>query len=182
MRNKHIRLATLLSVITPAILLGCSSQQAMLSQGSNPPTIVNPTHDAQAFYQALNHLILPPKTPQPAPQGVPDGGYKGVMPDGQEYTTYVKNGYFDEFLVVYYPNFVTQLRTDLVGGLYDGWVTVREPNSLIKQKALFHQGVVQQAILYNEKGKPAYHFWFTDEKPTSGIRYDDNGNAVESMF
>ena len=93
-----------------------------------------------------------------------------------------KNGYFDEFLVVYYPNFVTQLRTDLVNGLYDGWVTYRLSDSRIKQKVLFRQGGVQEAIVYNQAGNPEYHFWFTNEKPTSGMRYDNNGNAVESMF
>jgi antitoxin component YwqK of YwqJK toxin-antitoxin module len=138
--------------------------------------------DQQPFYDALNSLILPPKSPQAAPQGIADGPYNGVMPEGEQFTTFVKNGYFDEFLVVYYPNFVTQLRTDLVNGLYDGWVTYRLSDSRIKQKVLFRQGVVQEAIVYSQAGNPEYHFWFTNEQPTSGMRYDSNGNVVESMF
>ena len=136
----------------------------------------------QPFYDALNSLILPPKSPQAAPQGIADGPYNGVMPEGEQFTTFVKNGYFDEFLVVYYPNFVTQLRTDLVNGLYNGWVTYRLSDSRIKQKVLFRQGGVQEAIVYSQVGNPEYHFWFTNEQPTSGMRYDSNGNAVESMF
>lgn len=163
-------------------LSGCSSINALMAAGNNPPAIVNVTTDQQAFYQALNSLTLPPKTPQAAPPGVADGPYTGIMPDGQEYTTFIKQGYFEEFLVVSYPNFVTQLRTDLVNGLYDGWVTYRLPDSRIKQKVLFRQGVVQEAIVYNEADYPEYHFWLTNEQPTSGIRYDNKGNAIESMF
>lgn len=163
-------------------LAGCSSINEMMAEGSKPPAIVNVATDQQPFYDALNSLILPPKSPQAAPQGIADGPYNGVMPEGEQFTTFVKNGYFDEFLVVYYPNFVTQLRTDLVNGLYDGWVTYRLSDSRIKQKVLFRQGVVQEAIVYNQAGNPEYHFWFTNEQPTSGMRYDSNGNAVESMF
>lgn len=163
-------------------LAGCSSINEMMAEGSKPPAIVNVATDQQPFYDALNSLILPPKSPQAAPQGIADGPYNGVMPEGEQFTTFVKNGYFDEFLVVYYPNFVTQLRTDLVNGLYDGWVTYRLSDSRIKQKVLFRQGVVQEAIVYSQAGNPEYHFWFTNEQPTSGMRYDNNGNAVESMF
>ena len=161
---------------------GCSSINELMAEGSKPPAIVNVATDQQPFYDALNSLILPPKSPQAAPQGIADGPYNGVMPEGEQFTTFVKNGYFDEFLVVYYPNFVTQLRTDLVNGLYDGWVTYRLSDSRIKQKVLFRQGVVQEAIVYSQAGNPEYHFWFTNEQPTSGMRYDSNGNAVESMF
>ena len=163
-------------------LAGCSSINELMAEGSKPPAIVNVATDQQPFYDALNSLILPPKSPQAAPQGIADGPYNGVMPEGEQFTTFVKNGYFDEFLVVYYPNFVTQLRTDLVNGLYDGWVTYRLSDSRIKQKVLLRQGVVQEAIVYNQAGNPEYHFWFTNEQPTSGMRYDSNGNAVESMF
>ena len=163
-------------------LAGCSSINEMMAEGSKPPAIVNVATDQQPFYDALNSLILPPKSPQAAPQGIADGPYNGVMPEGEQFTTFVKNGYFDEFLVVYYPNFVTQLRTDLVNGLYDGWVTYRLSDGRIKQKVLFRQGVVQEAIVYSQAGNPEYHFWFTNEQPTSGMRYDSNGNAVESMF
>ena len=163
-------------------LAGCSSINEMMAEGSKPPAIVNVATDQQPFYDALNSLILPPKSPQAAPQGIADGPYNGVMPEGEQFTTFVKKGYFDEFLVVYYPNFVTQLRTDLVNGLYDGWVTYRLSDSRIKQKVLFRQGVVQEAIVYSQAGNPEYHFWFTNEQPTSGMRYDNNGNAVESMF
>ena len=163
-------------------LTGCSSINEMMAEGSKPPAIVNVATDQQPFYDALNSLILPPKSPQAAPQGIADGPYNGVMPEGEQFTTFVKNGYFDEFLVVYYPNFVTQLRTDLVNGLYHGWVTYRLSDSRIKQKVLFRQGVVQEAIVYSQAGNPEYHFWFTNEQPTSGMRYDNNGNAVESMF
>nr|WP_309596632.1 hypothetical protein [Moraxella osloensis] len=163
-------------------LAGCSSINELMAEGSKPPAIVNVATDQQPFYDALNSLILPPKSPQAAPQGIADGPYNGVMPEGEQFTTFVKNGYFDEFLVVYYPNFVTQLRTDLVNGLYDGWVTYRLSDSRIKQKVLFRQGVVQEAIVYSQAGNPEYHFWFTNEQPTSGMRYDSNGNAVESMF
>ena len=163
-------------------LAGCSSINELMAEGSKPPAIVNVATAQQPFYDALNSLILPPKSPQAAPQGIADGPYNGVMPEGEQFTTFVKNGYFDEFLVVYYPNFVTQLRTDLVNGLYDGWVTYRLSDSRIKQKVLFRQGVVQEAIVYNQAGNPEYHFWFTNEQPTSGMRYDNNGNAVESMF
>lgn len=178
-----LRVGTALTL--PAILFalaGCSSINEMMAEGSKPPAIVNVATDQQPFYDALNSLILPPKSPQAAPQGIADGPYNGVMPEGEQFTTFVKNGYFDEFLVVYYPNFVTQLRTDLVNGLYDGWVTYRLSDSRIKQKVLFRQGVVQEAIVYNQAGNPEYHFWFTNEQPTSGMRYDSNGNAVESMF
>lgn len=164
------------------VLAGCSSINELMAEGSKPPAIVNVATDQQPFYDALNSLILPPKSPQAAPQGIADGPYNGVMPEGEQFTTFVKNGYFDEFLVVYYPNFVTQLRTDLVNGLYDGWVTYRLSDSRIKQKVLFRQGVVQEAIVYSQVGNPEYHFWFTNEQPTSGMRYDNNGNAVESMF
>ena len=163
-------------------LAGCSSINELMAEGSKPPAIVNVATDQQPFYDALNSLILPPKSPQAAPQGIADGPYNGVMPEGEQFTTFVKNGYFDEFLVVYHPNFVTQLRTDLVNGLYDGWVTYRLSDSRIKQKVLFRQGVVQEAIVYSQAGNPEYHFWFTNEQPTSGMRYDNNGNAVESMF
>lgn len=163
-------------------LAGCSSINELMAEGSKPPAIVNVATDQQPFYDALNSLILPPKSPQAAPQGIADGPYNGVMPEGEQFTTFVKNGYFDEFLVVYYPNFVTQLRTDLVNGLYHGWVTYRLSDSRIKQKVLFRQGGVQEAIVYNQAGNPEYHFWFTNEQPTSGMRYDNNGNAVESMF
>lgn len=163
-------------------LAGCSSINELMAEGSKPPAIVSVATDQQPFYDALNSLILPPKSPQAAPQGIADGPYNGVMPEGEQFTTFVKNGYFDEFLVVYYPNFVTQLRTDLVNGLYDGWVTYRLSDSRIKQKVLFRQGVVQEAIVYSQAGNPEYHFWFTNEQPTSGMRYDNNGNAVESMF
>lgn len=163
-------------------LAGCSSINELMAEGSKPPAIVNVATDQQPFYDALNSLILPPKSPQAAPQGIADGPYNGVMPEGEQFTTFVKNGYFDEFLVVYYPNFVTQLRTDLVNGLYNGWVTYRLSDSRIKQKVLFRQGVVQEAIVYSQAGNPEYHFWFTNEQPTSGMRYDNNGNAVESMF
>ena len=163
-------------------LAGCSSINQLMAEGSKPPAIVNVATDQQPFYDALNSLILPPKSPQAAPQGIADGPYNGVMPEGEQFTTFVKNGYFDEFLVVYYPNFVTQLRTDLVNGLYDGWVTYRLSDRRIKQKVLFRQGGVQEAIVYNQAGNPEYHFWFTNEQPTSGMRYDNNGNAVESMF
>ena len=163
-------------------LAGCSSINELMAEGSKPPAIVNVATDQQPFYDALNSLILPPKSPQAAPQGIADGPYNGVMPEGEQFTTFVKNGYFDEFLVVYYPNFVTQLRTDLVNGLYDGWVTYRLSDSRIKQKVLFRQGVVQEAIVYSQAGNPEYHFWFTNEQPTSGMRYDNSGNAVESMF
>lgn len=163
-------------------LAGCSSINELMAEGSKPPAIVNVATDQQPFYDALNSLILPPKSPQAAPQGIADGPYNGVMPEGEQFTTFVKNGYFDEFLVVYYPNFVTQLRTDLVNGLYDGWVTYRLSDSSIKQKVLFRQGGVQEAIVYSQAGNPEYHFWFTNEQPTSGMRYDNNGNAVESMF
>lgn len=163
-------------------LAGCSSINELMAEGSKPPAIVNVATDQQPFYDALNSLILPPKSPQAAPQGIADGPYNGVMPEGEQFTTFVKNGYFDEFLAVYYPNFVTQLRTDLVNGLYDGWVTYRLSDSRIKQKVLFRQGVVQEAIVYSQAGNPEYHFWFTNEQPTSGMRYDNNGNAVESMF
>lgn len=163
-------------------LAGCSSINELMAEGSKPPAIVNVATDQQPFYDALNSLILPPKSPQAAPQGIADGPYNGVMPEGEQFTTFVKNGYFDEFLVVYYPNFVTQLRTDLVNGLYHGWVTYRLSDSRIKQKVLFRQGVVQEAIVYSQAGNPEYHFWFTNEQPTSGMRYDNNGNAVESMF
>ena len=163
-------------------LAGCSSINELMAEGSKPPAIVNVATDQQPFYDALNSLILPPKSPQAAPQGIADGPYNGVMPEGEQFTTFVKNGYFDEFLVVYYPNFVTQLRTDLVNGLYDGWGTYRLSDSRIKQKVLFRQGVVQEAIVYSQAGNPEYHFWFTNEQPTSGMRYDSNGNAVESMF
>ena len=163
-------------------LAGCSSINELMAEGSKPPAIVNVATDQQPFYDALNSLILPPKSPQAAPQGIADGPYNGVMPEGEQFTTFVKNGYFDEFLVVYYPNFVTQLRTDLVNGLYDGWVTYRLSDSRIKQKVLFRQGGVQEAIVYSQAGNPEYHFWFTNEQPTSGMRYDSNGNAVESMF
>lgn len=163
-------------------LAGCSSINELMAEGSKPPAIVNVATDQQPFYDALNSLILPPKSPQAAPQGIADGPYNGVMPEGEQFTTFVKNGYFDEFLVVYYPNFVTQLRTDLVNGLYDGWVTYRLSDSRIKQKVLFRQGGVQEAIVYSQVGSPQYHFWFTNEQPTSGMRYDNNGNAVESMF
>lgn len=163
-------------------LAGCSSINELMAEGSKPPAIVNVATDQQPFYDALNSLILPPKSPQAAPQGIADGPYNGVMPEGEQFTTFVKNGYFDEFLVVYYPNFVTQLRTDLVNGLYDGWVTYRLSDSRIKQKVLFRQGGVQEAIVYNQAGNPEYHFWFTNEQPTSGMRYDSNGNVVESMF
>ena len=163
-------------------LAGCSSINELMAEDSKPPAIVNVATDQQPFYDALNSLILPPKSPQAAPQGIADGPYNGVMPEGEQFTTFVKNGYFDEFLVVYYPNFVTQLRTDLVNGLYDGWVTYRLSDSRIKQKVLFRQGGVQEAIVYNQAGNPEYHFWFTNEQPTSGMRYDNNGNAVESMF
>ena len=163
-------------------LAGCSSINELMAEGSKPPAIVNVATDQQPFYDALNSLILPPKSPQAAPQGIADGPYNGVMPEGEQFTTFVKKGYFDEFLVVYYPNFVTQLRTDLVNGLYDGWVTYRLSDSRIKQKVLFRQGVVQEAIVYSQAGNPEYHFWFTNEQPTSGMRYDNNGNAVESMF
>lgn len=163
-------------------LAGCSSINELMAEGSKPPAIVNVATDQQPFYDALNSLILPPKSPQAAPQGIADGPYNGVMPEGEQFTTFVKNGYFDEFLVVYYPNFVTQLRTDLVNGLYDGWVTYRLSDSRIKQKVLFRQGVVQEAIVYSQAGNPEYHFWFTNEQPTSGMRYDSNGNVVESMF
>lgn len=163
-------------------LAGCSSINELMAEGSKPPAIVNVATDQQPFYDALNSLILPPKSPQAAPQGIADGPYNGVMPEGEQFTTFVKNGYFDEFLVVYYPNFVTQLRTDLVNGLYNGWVTYRLSDSRIKQKVLFRQGAVQEAIVYSQAGNPEYHFWFTNEQPTSGMRYDNNGNAVESMF
>lgn len=163
-------------------LAGCSSINELMAEGSKPPAIVNVATDQQPFYDALNSLILPPKSPQAAPQGIADGPYNGVMPEGEQFTTFVKNGYFDEFLVVYYPNFVTQLRTDLVNGLYHGWVTYRLSDSRIKQKVLFRQGGVQEAIVYSQAGNPEYHFWFTNEQPTSGMRYDNNGNAVESMF
>ena len=163
-------------------LAGCSSINELMAEGSKPPAIVNVATDQQPFYDALNSLILPPKSPQAAPQGIADGPYNGVMPEGEQFTTFVKNGYFDEFLVVYYPNFVTQLRTDLVNGLYHGWVTYRLSDSRIKQKVLFRQGMVQEAIVYSQAGNPEYHFWFTNEQPTSGMRYDNNGNAVESMF
>ena len=163
-------------------LAGCSSINELMAEGSKPPAIVNVATDQQPFYDALNSLILPPKSPQAAPQGIADGPYNGVMPEGEQFTTFVKNGYFDEFLVVYYPNFVTQLRTDLVNGLYHGWVTYRLSDSRIKQKVLFRQGAVQESIVYSQAGNPEYHFWFTNEQPTSGMRYDNNGNAVESMF
>lgn len=178
-----LRVGTALTLL--AILFafaGCSSINELMAEGSKPPAIVNVATDQQPFYDALNSLILPPKSPQAAPQGIADGPYNGVMPEGEQFTTFVKNGYFDEFLVVYYPNFVTQLRTDLVNGLYDGWVTYRLSDSRIKQKVLFRQGVVQEAIVYSQAGNPEYHFWFTNEQPTSGMRYDNNGNAVESMF
>lgn len=178
-----LRVGTALTLL--AILFafaGCSSINELMAEGSKPPEIVNVATDQQPFYDALNSLILPPKSPQAAPQGIADGPYNGVMPEGEQFTTFVKNGYFDEFLVVYYPNFVTQLRTDLVNGLYNGWVTYRLSDSRIKQKVLFRQGGVQEAIVYSQAGNPEYHFWFTNEQPTSGMRYDNNGNAVESMF
>nr|WP_312522347.1 hypothetical protein [Moraxella sp. CTOTU47724] len=177
----HVGTGLTLSAILFA-LAGCSSINELMAEGSKPPAIVNVATDQQPFYDALNSLILPPKSPQAAPQGIADGPYNGVMPEGEQFTTFVKNGYFDEFLVVYYPNFVTQLRTDLVNGLYHGWVTYRLSDSRIKQKVLFRQGVVQEAIVYSQAGNPEYHFWFTNEQPTSGMRYDNNGNAVESMF
>lgn len=178
-----LRVGTALTLSTILFALaGCSSINELMAEGSKPPAIVNVATDQQPFYDALNSLILPPKSPQAAPKGIADGPYNGVMPEGEQFTTFVKNGYFDEFLVVYYPNFVTQLRTDLVNGLYHGWVTYRLSDSRIKQKVLFRQGVVQEAIVYNQAGNPEYHFWFTNEQPTSGMRYDNNGNAVESMF
>ncbi|EEV23272.1 hypothetical protein ENHAE0001_2525 [Enhydrobacter aerosaccus SK60] len=178
-----LRVGTALTLLAILFgLAGCSSINELMAEGSKPPAIVNVATDQQPFYDALNSLILPPKSPQAAPQGIADGPYNGVMPEGEQFTTFVKNGYFDEFLVVYYPNFVTQLRTDLVNGLYDGWVTYRLSDSRIKQKVLFRQGVVQEAIVYSQAGNPEYHFWFTNEQPTSGMRYDSNGNAVESMF
>ena len=178
-----LRVGTALTLLAILFALaGCSSINELMAEGSKPPAIVNVATDQQPFYDALNSLILPPKSPQAAPQGIADGPYNGVMPEGEQFTTFVKNGYFDEFLVVYYPNFVTQLRTDLVNGLYDGWVTYRLSDSRIKQKVLFRQGVVQEAIVYSQAGNPEYHFWFTNEQPTSGMRYDNNGNAVESMF
>ncbi|ONG39443.1 hypothetical protein BKE17_05735 [Enhydrobacter sp. H5] len=178
-----LRVGTALTLLAILFgLAGCSSINELMAEGSKPPAIVNVATDQQPFYDALNSLILPPKSPQAAPQGIADGPYNGVMPEGEQFTTFVKNGYFDEFLVVYYPNFVTQLRTDLVNGLYHGWVTYRLSDSRIKQKVLFRQGVVQEAIVYSQAGNPEYHFWFTNEQPTSGMRYDNNGNAVESMF
>ncbi len=178
-----LRVGTALTLLAILFgLAGCSSINELMAEGSKPPAIVNVATDQQPFYDALNSLILPPKSPQAAPQGIADGPYNGVMPEGEQFTTFVKNGYFDEFLVVYYPNFVTQLRTDLVNGLYDGWVTYRLSDSRIKQKVLFRQGAVQEAIVYSQAGNPEYHFWFTNEQPTSGMRYDNNGNAVESMF
>lgn len=178
-----LRVGTALTLLAILFgLAGCSSINELMAEGSKPPAIVNVATDQQPFYDALNSLILPPKSPQAAPQGIADGPYNGVMPEGEQFTTFVKNGYFDEFLVVYYPNFVTQLRTDLVNGLYDGWVTYRLSDSCIKQKVLFRQGAVQEAIVYSQAGNPEYHFWFTNEQPTSGMRYDNNGNAVESMF
>ena len=174
-------IATSLATLSATSLLGCATQVPIMG-GSLPPLVVGVAQDKQPFYDALSRLALPPKTPQPAPQGVPDGVYKGVTETGEEFTTFVKNGYFDESMVIYYPNFVTKLRTDLVNGLYEGWVTIQQPNALITQKALFHQGVVQEAIIYNDLGKPEFHFWFTNEQPTSGIRYDHNGVAIESMF
>ena len=181
--SQNLRIGYALTLTSLFIgLSGCTSVNALMAEGSKPPVIVNVTTDQQPFYQALNSLTLPPKTPQAAPHGTADGPHRGVMPDGQTYTTFIKNGLFDEFLVVYYSNFVTQLRTDLVNGLYDGWVTYRLPDSRIKQKVWFRQGEVQEAIVYSEAGNPEYHFWLTNEQPTSGIRYDDKGNAVESMF
>ena len=178
-----LRVGTALTLLAILFgLAGCSSINELMAEGSKPPAIVNVATDQQPFYDALNSLILPPKSPQAAPQGIADGPYNGVMPEGEQFTTFVKNGYFDEFLVVYYPNFVTQLRTDLVNGLYHGWVTYRLSDSRIKQKVLFRQGAVQEAIVYSQAGNPEYHFWFTNEQPTSGMRYDNNGNAVESMF
>lgn len=178
-----LRVGTALTLLAILFgLAGCSSINELMAEGSKPPAIVNVATDQQPFYDALNSLILPPKSPQAAPQGIADGPYNGVMPEGEQFTTFVKNGYFDEFLVVYYPNFVTQLRTDLVNGLYNGWVTYRLSDSRIKQKVLFRQGAVQEAIVYSQAGNPEYHFWFTNEQPTSGMRYDNNGNAVESMF
>lgn len=178
-----LRVGTALTLLAILFALaGCSSINELMAEGSKPPAIVNVATDQQPFYDALNSLILPPKSPQAAPQGIADGPYNGVMPEGEQFTTFVKNGYFDEFLVVYYPNFVTQLRTDLVNGLYNGWVTYRLSDSRIKQKVLFRQGAVQEAIVYSQAGNPEYHFWFTNEQPTSGMRYDNNGNAVESMF
>lgn len=174
-----IIIASLSSAMTGCISM---SQSDMPAQGNQPPLIINVAQDKQPFYQAINNLNLPPKTPQPAPQGTPNGPYKGITEKGEDYTTFVKNGYFDESIVIYYPNFVTQLRADLVNGLYEGWVTYQLPTAIIKQKALFHQGIIQEAMVYDESGKLAYHFWFTNEQPTSGIRYDSNGLAVESMF
>lgn len=182
--NHHIRLAVS-SVMISTILVSCVSipnPQAVVTEGSQPPAVITVATDKQPFYQALNSLILPPTTPQPAAPGVIDGPYRGMLPEGQEFTTYVKNGYYDEFLVVYHTNFVNQLRVDLVNGLYEGWVTYRLPTSIINQKVLFHQGIPKEAILYNEAKLPTFHFWFIDGQPSSGIRYDNNGNAVESMF
>lgn len=178
-KNTSCGQALCYTLLFGCLLTGCATVTPAASQ---PPLVVNVAQDKTPFYQALNRLVLPAKTPQPAPQGVADGIYKGVTDNGETFTTFIKNGYFDELLVIYYPNFVTQLRADLVNGLYDGWVTYRLPTGVTQQKVLFDQGVVQEAIIYNQFDKPEFHFWFKDEQPTSGMRYDNNGVAVESMF
>lgn len=87
-----------------------------------------------------------------APEGTPDGEFEFQDSKGRTAKTFVKNGIFDKYGDVYYPNGQLHSHTPLVNGIAHGWSQGYTENGKLRTKILYHNGSAIHWILYDENG------------------------------
>ena len=87
-----------------------------------------------------------------APEGMPDGEFEVQDSKGRTLKTFVKNGIFDKYGDVYYPNGQLHSHTPLVNGIAHGWSQGYTENGKLRTKILYHNGSAIRWILYDENG------------------------------
>lgn len=86
-------------------------------------------------------------------KGEKDGPYTMTASNGRILKTILKNGYFDQYVDIYYPNGKLHSHTPVKMGVPEGWSMGYTEEGKLRTKVLYEKGTIMKTQLYNEKGE-----------------------------
>lgn len=139
------------------VMTGCATTKEVFSETA---FVVKDTLSRQTNQQAqpsdrelITHLKTQTKGKTPAPNGQPNGVFSTTDSQGRTLKTVVKDGFFDQYVDVYYPNGQKQSHTPLVGGVPHGWSVGYHTTGTTMSRMLYQHGKIIKAERYDHAGK-----------------------------
>ncbi|MDO4896601.1 MAG: hypothetical protein Q3971_04490 [Moraxella sp.] len=93
-----------------------------------------------------------PQNKTPAPEWVTDGVYSGVNAQSLIIKSVVKDGFFEQYMDIYYPHHQLMSHTPLVDGIPHGWSEHHRPSGTKMRRILYHHGKIIKVEHFDDKG------------------------------